>query len=100
MARINDWLDDRIQEIINSPGFHENKAEFRDQAKALVESAEAEGFTVAEIKEACGGDVETYLLDHQNPMTDVELQQQIEDGPQRPLTSATSQDEEEDDLYG
>ncbi len=81
MARINDWLDDRIQEIINSPAFHENKAEFRDQAKALVEEAEAEGFTVAEIKEACGRDVERYLLDQQNAMTDVELQRRMEGEP-------------------
>jgi hypothetical protein len=81
MAHINDWLDDRIQEIINSPGFHEKKAEFRDRAKALVEDAETEGFTVAEIKEACGGDVERYLLDHQNAMTDVELQRKIDYPP-------------------
>ena len=81
MARIHDWLDDRTQEIINTPGFHEQKAEFRDQAKALVEDAEAEGFSVAEIKDACGGDVETYLLDQQNAMTEVELQRRIEEAP-------------------
>ncbi|MNI85617.1 hypothetical protein D3C73_1426250 [compost metagenome] len=81
MAEINDWLDDRIQEIINSPGFHENKAEFRDQAKILIVSGEAEGFTVAQIKEACGGDVERYLLDQQNAMTDVELQRKIDEDP-------------------
>jgi hypothetical protein len=39
MALINDWLDDRIQEIINNPGFHAAKADFRDQAKNLVEQA-------------------------------------------------------------
>jgi hypothetical protein len=79
MARINDWLVDRIQEIINTAGFHERKAEFRDEAKALVEEAEAEGFTVAEVKQACGGDVESYLLDQQNAMTDVGLQRRIEE---------------------
>ena len=81
MAEINDWLDDRIQEIINSPGFHENKAEFRDQAKVLVESGQSEGFTIAEIKEACGGDVERYLLEQQNAMTDVEMQRRIDEAP-------------------
>ncbi|NWJ27635.1 hypothetical protein [Rhizobium sp. RM] len=79
MAGITDWLDDRVQEIIRDPGLHENKADFRDQAKTLVESAEAEGFTVAEIKEACGGDVERYLLDQQNAMTDVNRQQRLAD---------------------
>jgi len=81
MANVNDWLDDRVQEIINSPGFHENKAEFRDQAKVLVESGESEGFTIAEIKEACGGDVERYLLEQQNAMTDVEMQRRIDEAP-------------------
>lgn len=81
MAEINDWLDDRIQEIINSPGFYENKAEFRDQAKVLVESGQSEGFTIAEIKEACGGDVERYLLDQQHAMTNVEMQRRIDEAP-------------------
>lgn len=76
MAGIKDWLDDRVQEIIRDPGLHEDKADFRDHAKALVESAEADGFTVAEIKEACG-DVERYLLDQQNAMTDVDRQQRF-----------------------
>ncbi|MGF9566744.1 hypothetical protein AAIH70_24840 [Neorhizobium sp. BT27B] len=57
---------------------HDDKADFRDQAKVLVESAGAEGFTVAEIKEARGGDVERYL-DRQNAMTDVSRQQRLVD---------------------
>jgi len=58
---------------------HDDKADFRDQAKVLVESAGSEGFTVAEIKEACGGDVELYLLNQQNAMTDVRRQQRLVD---------------------
>jgi hypothetical protein len=79
MVGITDWLDDHVQEIIRDPGLYENKADFRDQAKTLVESAEAEEFTVAEIKEACGGDVERYLHDQQNAMTDVNRQQRLAD---------------------
>ncbi len=79
MAGITDWLDDRVQEINRDPGLYHNKADFRAQAKALVESAEAEGFSVAQIKEACGGDVERYLLDQQNAMTDVNRQQRLAD---------------------
>ncbi|GGG06808.1 hypothetical protein [Rhizobium wenxiniae] len=77
MTAIADWLDDRIQEIIRSPALHDDKADFRDQAKVLVESARADGFSVAEIKEACGGDVERYLLDQQNAMSDVKRQQRL-----------------------
>jgi hypothetical protein len=80
MARIKDWLDNCVPEIIwKSPGLHDNKSEFRDQAKELVERAERAGFTVAEIKEACRGDVETYLLDQQNAMAGAELQQKTDD---------------------
>ncbi|WP_430252288.1 hypothetical protein [Neorhizobium sp. DAR64860/K0K1] len=78
MAAIADWLDDRVQEIIRSPALHDDKGDFRDQAKVLVESARADGFSVAEIKEACGGDVERYLLDQQNAMTDVNRQRKLE----------------------
>ncbi|WP_313200305.1 hypothetical protein [Rhizobium sp.] len=77
MTAIADWLDDRIQEIIRSPALHDDKADFRDQAKVLVESARADGFSVAEIKEACGGDVERYLLDQLNAMSDVKRQQRL-----------------------
>ncbi|MGA1834843.1 hypothetical protein [Rhizobium wenxiniae] len=72
-------MDDRVQEIIRDLGLHDNRAEFHDQAKTLVESAEVQGFTVAEIKEACGGDVERYLFDRQNAMTDVDRQQRLAD---------------------
>ncbi|CAN7702026.1 hypothetical protein LJR098_002523 [Rhizobium sp. LjRoot98] len=41
--------------------------------------AEADGFTVAQLKEACGGDIERYLLDQQNAMTDVAARQAFEE---------------------
>lgn len=79
MAAIADWLDDRVQEIIRSPALHDEKGDFRDRAIVLVESARAYGFSVAEIKEACGGGVERYLLDQQNAMTDVNRQRRLAD---------------------
>lgn len=79
MQSISEWLDDRMQEIFDDPGFHEKKSDFQPQAKSLWLEAEAAGYSVAELKEACGGDVEQFLLEQQNAMTDVELQQQIED---------------------
>ena len=79
MQTVTDWLDDRVQEIIGSPGIHDRKADFQEQAKLLWLQAEVAGFTVAQLKEACGGDVERYLLEQQNAMTDVETQQASED---------------------
>jgi hypothetical protein len=79
MQTISDWLDDRMQEIFDEPGFHEKKSDFQSQAKSLCLAAEAAGYSVADLKNACGGDVEQFLLEQQNAMTDVEVQQQIED---------------------
>jgi hypothetical protein len=79
MQNIGDWLDDRMQEIFDAPGFHEKKSDFQPQAKSLWLQAEAAGYSVTELKEACDGDLEQFLLEQQNAMTDVEVQQQIED---------------------
>ena len=57
MVRITDWLDDQIREIIKAPGRHERKADFREEARTLVEQAEQASFAIANMKEACGGDV-------------------------------------------
>ncbi|MFP3547017.1 hypothetical protein SB748_26710 [Rhizobium sp. SIMBA_035] len=79
MQNISDWLDDRMPEIFDDSGFHEQKSDFQPHAKSLWLAAEAAGYSVAQLKEACGGDVEQFLLEQQNAMTDVEVQQQIED---------------------
>jgi hypothetical protein len=79
MQNISDWLDDRMQETFGNPGFHNHKSDFQPQAKSLWLEAEAAGYSVADLKEACGGDVEQFLLEQQNAMTDVEVQQQVED---------------------
>ena len=74
MQTIDDWLDDRVQEVIEIPGFHGEKADFQPQAKRLWLQAEDAGYTVAQLKEACGGDVEQYLVEQQNAMSDVARQ--------------------------
>jgi hypothetical protein len=79
MTEIQDWLDDRVQELIDSLGHHDAKSDFREQARALVARGEDAGYSVADLKAACGGDVEQYLLEQQNAMTDVETQQAVDD---------------------
>ena len=79
MQKISDWLDDRVQEIIGPPGIHDRKADFQEQAKLLWLQAEVAGFNVAQLKDACGGDVEQYLLEQQNAMTDVGRQNALEE---------------------
>jgi len=87
MVNIRDWLDDRVQEIVDLSGHHAEKSDFRDQAKALVEAGVSEGLSIAEIKDACGGDVERFLLDHQNAMSDVLEQEKREGGIRRGYSS-------------
>lgn len=75
MQAIDDWLDDKVQDVIDYPGVHGKKADFQPHAKLLWIQAQEAGYTVAQLKEACGGDVEQYLVEQQNAMTDVARQQ-------------------------
>ncbi len=79
MADINSWLEGQVSALLGMPFFAEEKAEFRDAAKALVEQGQAAGYTVEQIKDACDGDVETYLMDRQNSMTNAAMQDMIAD---------------------
>ncbi|WP_426232213.1 hypothetical protein [Pararhizobium sp. DWP3-4] len=74
MQTIDDWLDDRVQDVIGVPGLHYEKADFQPQAKQLWIQAQAAGYSATQLKDACGGDVEQYLVEQQNAMTDVARQ--------------------------
>ncbi len=62
MQDIKDWLKSRIPELVSFRKDRNEKADFRLEAKALWLKAEAAGYSVAELKEACSGDIEKYLL--------------------------------------
>lgn len=66
MQSIKAWLESRIPELVSFQKHREQKADLQLEAKALWLKAEAAGYSVAELKEACNGDVEQYLLDMQN----------------------------------
>jgi hypothetical protein len=66
MQSIKEWLESRIPEIVSFQRHREEKADLRLEAKALWLKAEAAGYSVAELKQACNGDIERYLLDMQN----------------------------------
>jgi hypothetical protein len=66
MQSIKEWLESRIPELVSFQKHREQKADLQLEAKALWLKAEAAGYSVAELKEACNGDVEQYLLDMQN----------------------------------
>ncbi|WEZ85529.1 hypothetical protein P6U16_26085 (plasmid) [Rhizobium sp. 32-5/1] len=65
MQDIRDWLKSRIPELVSFQKDASEKSDFQLEAKALWLKAEAAGYSVAELKQACEGDIEKYLLDLQ-----------------------------------
>jgi hypothetical protein len=64
MKSIETWLENH-RERFGIDERAKEKSDFRDAARLLVTAAEADGYTVQEVKDGCGGDVETYLLNRQ-----------------------------------
>jgi hypothetical protein len=71
-ANAREWLEGWVNGNLNLPGHQEKKAAMRDGAAACAEQAKAAGISIAELKEAAGGDLEIYLLDRQNELTDAD----------------------------
>ncbi|GEL42272.1 hypothetical protein MEX01_28630 [Methylorubrum extorquens] len=69
---VDQWLEGWVENNLTAPGYVEEKAAMRDRAEACAVEATSEGISIAELKEAAGGDLEAYLLDRQNALTDVE----------------------------
>ena len=75
MARIDaqKWLTNWVCENINSPRHVKRKASMRDEAEACAQEAGAAGLSIADLKIASGGDLEDYLVNRQNELTDLQL---------------------------
>ena len=65
MQDIRDWLKSRIPELVSFQRDASEKSDLQLEAQALWLKAEAAGYSVAELKQACDGDIEKYLLDLQ-----------------------------------
>lgn len=65
---VDQWLEGWVENNLNSPEHAETKADMRDQAEACAVAATADGISIAELKEAAGGDLEQYLVDRQNAL--------------------------------
>jgi hypothetical protein len=70
---VDQWLEGWVENNLTAPGYVEAKAELRDQAEACAVEATSEGISIAELKEAAGGDLEAYLLSRQNALTDADV---------------------------
>ena len=63
---VDQWLEGWVENNLHFPGHAEAKADMRDQAEACAVAATTDGISIAELKEAAGGDLEQYLVDRQN----------------------------------
>ncbi|WP_075292827.1 hypothetical protein [Pararhizobium arenae] len=79
MQNIDKWLEKHVDGYLRDTGFCQSKAEFRDAAQALVAQAQEHGFTVQQVKVACRGDVETFLMERQNAKIDAETSRRVDE---------------------
>ena len=76
MKRLEDWLDDKVSELIINPEFIEDATEETANADYLRSIAEDEGYNVGELEQLCGGSIEQYLLEKQNAYTAEHMKEQ------------------------
>ena len=65
---VDQWLEGWVENNLNSLGSAEAKADMRGQAEACAVQATTDGISIAELKEAAGGDLERHLLDRQKAL--------------------------------
>jgi hypothetical protein len=64
------WLLNWLSDNFDSPGYYEEKSTFAAQAAQCRAQAKADGISAAALREVAGEDLEAYLLNHQNDLTD------------------------------
>lgn len=70
---VDQWLEGWVENNLNSHSYAEAKADMHDQAEACAIAAITDGISIAELKEAAGGDLEQYLLDRKNAISDTDM---------------------------
>lgn len=78
MIDVTEWLDNWVDDNINSPQFHEAKSAMAGEARECEAAALADGISRDELLAAVGGDLEQYLLDAQNSFTTSEVARKVE----------------------
>jgi hypothetical protein len=69
MDDIEDWLEEKMDEIVHTPGFYEDSSYFRKEADGLRAAAQSEGISEQDLIDACGGDIAAYIMNRQNAYT-------------------------------
>ena len=66
MQNIQEWLRSEVADVLSDRQQGSSKTDLERQAKLIWQAGFAAGYSEAEIKLACGGDMEAYLLNEVN----------------------------------
>lgn len=69
MDDIEDWLDEKMDEIVHTPGFFEDASYFNSEAESLKAAAKSDGISEQDLIDACGGDIAAFIMNRQNAYT-------------------------------
>ena len=75
---VEDWLEDWVEQNLQSPQYHENRSTMSGDAVTCRRDAQEAGYSSAELDRAAGGDLESYLMRAQNALTDAEVRSKVE----------------------
>jgi thymidine phosphorylase len=79
MQDIQDWLRSEVADVVSQGQNADARSDIQASAQRILRDGISAGYTGAEISAACGGDIETYLLNETNG----DLRHRIQHGMER-----------------
>jgi hypothetical protein len=81
MKSIQEWLDDKYEEMATSSGFSNETVYFERQADILRTQAQEDGYGTLELADQCQGNVAAYLMNRVNTLNKAEIVRAVENAP-------------------
>lgn len=78
MQDIHDWLRSQVADVVSQGAQGDAKSDLEHQAKLILNAGINAGYTNEEIRQACGGDLEAYLLEEIKGSTQESIQRGME----------------------
>jgi hypothetical protein len=81
MKSIQEWLNDKCEEMATSSGFSNDTVYFERQADILRTQAREDGYGTLELADHCEGNIATYLMNRVNTLNRAEIVRAVENAP-------------------
>lgn len=81
MKSVNEWLDDKYEEMAISAGFSSESVDFEEQARILISKAHTDGYAARDLADHCGGNIVAYIMNRVNTMNRAEDRRAVENAP-------------------